>query len=70
MIFAAFLAIFVLAVAVDIFLSAAIIYHLLKFALPGRNAARIVIPAYLALAAIFFGLALYSFLAIPFSHAR
>lgn len=66
MLFATLLAVFILVIALDVFFSAAIIYHLRHFTLPGWTAARIAVPVYLALAAIFFGLALYSFLTIPF----
>lgn len=52
-------------VATDAFFSGAVIYHLSKFTLPGWDAAKIVIPIYLALALLFLGLALYSLLQIP-----
>lgn len=58
--FAVLLIIFVAAVAADAFLSAAVVYHLWKYTLPGWTAVKIIVPAYLALALLFFGLALYS----------
>lgn len=53
-------------VAADVFFSAAVIYHLLHYTLPGWTAPKIVIPIYGALALVFLGLALVSLLRIPF----
>ncbi len=63
--FVALLAFFFAFIAADVFLSAAVIYHLLHYTLPGWTAPKIVIPAYLVLTLVFLGLALVSLLRIP-----
>lgn len=44
---------FVAFVAVDLFLAAAVIYHLRQYTLPGWNAAKVVIPTYIVLSLMF-----------------
>ncbi len=61
----ALLAFFLAFIAADIFFSAAVIYHLLHYTLPGWTAPKIVIPVYLILALTFLGLALVSLLQVP-----
>lgn len=62
--FTALLLFFITATALDVFLSAAVIYHLRRYTLPTWTAPKIVIPVYLMLALIFWGLAAYHFLQI------
>ena len=64
--FIALLFFFIAFVAADAFFSAAVIYHLRTFTLPGWSAPRVVIPVYIALALLFVGLALRAFFRIPF----
>ena len=63
--FVALLSFFFAFLAADIFFSAAVIYHLLHYTLPGWTAPKIVLPVYATLALIFLGLALVSLLRIP-----
>lgn len=63
--FAVLLAVLILFVAVDIAISAAVIYHLRRYTLPGWNAARVAVPLYLTLAALCAGLAVEALLAVP-----
>lgn len=63
--FTTLLAFFFAFIAADVFFSAAVIYHLLHYTLPGWAAPKIVIPVYAALALVFLGLALVSLLRIP-----
>ena len=58
-------AFFILFVAADAFIAGAVIWHLRTYTLPGWNAAKIAIPLYLLLSAVFFGFALYFFIQIP-----
>lgn len=44
----------------DIFFSAAVLRNLRKYTLPGWTAARIIVPLYIGLSGLFFGLAAYS----------
>ena len=64
--FLTLLAFFLLFVVIDAFFSAAVIYHLWHYALPGWSAPKIVIPTYLGLTLVFLGFALVAFLHIPF----
>lgn len=64
--FTLLLAVLIATLAADIFFSAAAIYHLRTYTLPDWRAPRIVTPAYLALALLFAGFAVWSFLSIPF----
>jgi len=64
--FTALLSFFVIFVAADIFFAAAVLYHLRQYTLPGWNAAKVVIPAYVGLSLLFLGLAIWSFLRITF----
>ena len=59
-------AIFLLFLIIDAAISAAVIYHLRQYTMSDWNAARIVIPAYLALAILFALLAMYELWSIPF----
>ncbi|MBI4132138.1 MAG: hypothetical protein HY474_00730 [Candidatus Sungbacteria bacterium] len=52
------LSFFIAFTAAHAFFSAAAIYHLRSYTLPGWSAPKIVIPAYLALSLLFLGLAL------------
>lgn len=61
----ALLTLFIVFMAIDAFFSAAVIHHLRSYTLQGWRAPKIVIPAYLALAVLFLGLALYSLARIP-----
>lgn len=53
-------AILALFAAVHIFFSAAVIFHLRRYTLPGWSAPRIIIPLYCILSLLLFGFALYS----------
>lgn len=64
--FAVLLALFIAFAAADAFVSAAAIYHLWSYTLPGWSAPKIVIPIYVAAALTFIGFALDAFLSIPF----
>lgn len=65
--FALFLTFFIVFVAANLFFSAAVVYHLRQYTLPGWNAARIILPIYGVLSLFFLGIALYSFLHVPFT---
>lgn len=64
--FTVLLALFIAFTAADAFVSAAAIYHLWSYTLPGWSAPKIVIPIYVAISLIFIGFALNAFLRIPF----
>lgn len=64
--FTVLLALFIAFTAADAFVSAAAIYHLRSYTLPGWSAPKIVIPIYVAISLIFIGFALNAFLRIPF----
>lgn len=52
---------FILFVLLDAILSAAVIYHLRQYTMPGWTIARAAIALYLILATIFLGIAIYQF---------
>lgn len=58
-------AVFLLFLIADAALSAAVIYHLRQYTMPDWNAARIAVPAYIALAALFAILAMYELWNLP-----
>ena len=64
--FAVLLALFIAFVAADAFVSAAAIYHLWSYTLPGWPAPKIVIPVYVATSLVFIGFALRALVSIPF----
>ncbi|RJQ37217.1 hypothetical protein C4552_01825 [Candidatus Parcubacteria bacterium] len=65
--FIAFLAAFLIYLAIDAALSAAALYHLRQYTMPDWQAARLIVPIYLALATLFALLALYELWNIPFA---
>ncbi|MEK7108642.1 MAG: hypothetical protein AAB844_00820 [Patescibacteria group bacterium] len=65
--FAALLVLFLAVVAADALLSAAVIYHLRQYTLPGWTAAKLVIPLYLILASLLLIVALAYFLRVPWA---
>lgn len=52
---------FLLFILADALLSAAVIYHLRQYTMPGWTVARAAVSLYLILAAIFLGIAVYQF---------
>lgn len=64
--FFSLLSFFILFVVIDAFFSAAVMYHLWHYTLPGWSAPKVVVPTYVALTVVFLGFALVAFLHIPF----
>ena len=62
--FTALLAIFILFVFADAFLSGSVIHHLRAYSLPGWTLAKIIVPVHLGLSLLFLSLALYFLLQI------
>lgn len=63
--FIVFGAVFLLFIIVYFSVSAAVVYHLYHYTLPGWSAARVVLPSFFIISALLFGLAAYFFLTIP-----
>lgn len=59
--------IFIIFIGLWIFFTAAVIFHLRKYTLPGWSAPKLVLPIFFVLSAILFLFALYFFFRIPLS---
>ena len=57
--------VFVAFILVYAFLAGSVLYHLRQYTLPGWNAARIIVPIFFILSAIFLAFATYFFFTVP-----
>ena len=65
--FIIFLLIFLLFLALWLFFSFAVIYHLRRYSFPGWTAARLVVPLFFLLSFFFFFVAAYFLFTIPYA---
>ena len=56
---------FAAAIAAHAAVSAAVLWHLARYTLPGWNAVRVAVPLYIGLSLLFLALALSAFVRIP-----